>query len=251
MLAAIGDDPILWVNVKTLEPDGRVVERADALWNQALVEAAARYPNIQIYDWAAVVQDAWFQDDRIHYTSAGNAERARLIADALLRRTRLTRARAATGGLAVTPPRYPDPIADHAVLEAFSPAVRAWFATSFPEPTAAQQQGWPPIAAGEHTLICAPDRQRQDARRLPVGHRLAGHHAAARGPHPPHPGALHLAAAGPRVRRREEPARPARGHRPRRRAPRRGRRHARGRHAHRRHARPATASASSGGRPTC
>ena len=58
--------------------------------------------------------------------------------------------------VAATPLRYPDLIADHEVLEAFSPAVRAWFATSFPEPTAAQQQGWPPIAAGEHTLICAP-----------------------------------------------------------------------------------------------
>jgi ATP-dependent Lhr-like helicase len=42
------------------------------------------------------------------------------------------------------------------VLESFSPAVRAWFTASFPSPTAAQVQGWPPIAAGEHTLICAP-----------------------------------------------------------------------------------------------
>jgi ATP-dependent Lhr-like helicase len=42
------------------------------------------------------------------------------------------------------------------VLEAFSPAVRTWFATSFPEPTAAQAQGWPHIAGGHHTLICAP-----------------------------------------------------------------------------------------------
>jgi ATP-dependent Lhr-like helicase len=42
------------------------------------------------------------------------------------------------------------------VLEAFSPAVRAWFASSFPEPTPPQVQGWPHIAAGEHTLICAP-----------------------------------------------------------------------------------------------
>jgi ATP-dependent Lhr-like helicase len=42
------------------------------------------------------------------------------------------------------------------VLEAFSPAVRSWFATSFPEPTQAQVQGWPDIAAGHHTLICAP-----------------------------------------------------------------------------------------------
>jgi ATP-dependent Lhr-like helicase len=42
------------------------------------------------------------------------------------------------------------------VLGAFSPAVREWFAASFPEPTPPQVQGWPHIAAGEHTLICAP-----------------------------------------------------------------------------------------------
>ena len=65
-------------------------------------------------------------------------------------------ARRAHGRFAVTPPRYPGPIADHPVLDGFSPAVRAWFGASFPEPTAAQVQGWPPIAAGEHTLICAP-----------------------------------------------------------------------------------------------
>jgi ATP-dependent Lhr-like helicase len=34
--------------------------------------------------------------------------------------------------------------------------VRAWFAASFPEPTGAQLHGWPPISAGQHTLICAP-----------------------------------------------------------------------------------------------
>jgi ATP-dependent Lhr-like helicase len=42
------------------------------------------------------------------------------------------------------------------VLDRFSPAVRAWFAASFPEPTAAQAMGWPAISAGEHTLILAP-----------------------------------------------------------------------------------------------
>ncbi|MGZ4716159.1 MAG: DEAD/DEAH box helicase, partial [Acidimicrobiales bacterium] len=41
-------------------------------------------------------------------------------------------------------------------LEPFSPAVRAWFSTTFPEPTAAQSKGWPAIASGEHTLILAP-----------------------------------------------------------------------------------------------
>src|SRR5262245_29827161 len=41
-------------------------------------------------------------------------------------------------------------------MERFSPAVREWFASAFPEPTAAQAEGWPAIAAGQHTLICAP-----------------------------------------------------------------------------------------------
>jgi ATP-dependent Lhr-like helicase len=41
-------------------------------------------------------------------------------------------------------------------LDLFSPAVRAWFEASFPAPTAAQTQGWPAIAGGEHTLILAP-----------------------------------------------------------------------------------------------
>ena len=44
----------------------------------------------------------------------------------------------------------PDPLAG------FSAPVRAWFSTSFPEPTAAQAAGWPAIASGEHTLILAP-----------------------------------------------------------------------------------------------
>lgn len=47
-------------------------------------------------------------------------------------------------------------MADHKVLEAFSPAVREWFATSFPEPTPPQVQGWPAIVGGAHTLISSP-----------------------------------------------------------------------------------------------
>ncbi|MGH2926334.1 MAG: DEAD/DEAH box helicase, partial [Solirubrobacterales bacterium] len=41
-------------------------------------------------------------------------------------------------------------------LEPFSEPVRRWFEGSFAEPTPAQAQGWPYIAAGDHTLICAP-----------------------------------------------------------------------------------------------
>ncbi|MGI8757438.1 MAG: DEAD/DEAH box helicase, partial [Acidimicrobiales bacterium] len=43
-----------------------------------------------------------------------------------------------------------------ASLDLFSESVRAWFTSSFPTPTAAQELGWPAIAAGDHTLILAP-----------------------------------------------------------------------------------------------
>src|SRR5262249_50129011 len=41
-------------------------------------------------------------------------------------------------------------------LVPFLPPVRQWFRAALGEPTAAQRQGWPAIAAGQHTLILAP-----------------------------------------------------------------------------------------------
>ncbi|MEO7118841.1 MAG: DEAD/DEAH box helicase [Candidatus Limnocylindrales bacterium] len=41
-------------------------------------------------------------------------------------------------------------------MDAFHPATRDWFAASFEAPTPPQTHGWPAIAGGEHTLICAP-----------------------------------------------------------------------------------------------
>ena len=41
-------------------------------------------------------------------------------------------------------------------LAGFSEPTRAWFERSFEAPTPAQEQGWPAIATGENTLICAP-----------------------------------------------------------------------------------------------
>src|SRR5436305_6828940 len=41
-------------------------------------------------------------------------------------------------------------------LARFHPAVRDWFAASFPAPTRAQALGWPAIARGDSTLILSP-----------------------------------------------------------------------------------------------
>ena len=44
--------------------------------------------------------------------------------------------------------------APHA-LAPFHPVVADWFARAFEGPTPPQVQGWPPIAAGDHTLTGA------------------------------------------------------------------------------------------------
>ncbi len=84
MFSVIGDvDPVLWVTPKTLRTSGPYANSHMEAWNAELVAATARHPNLRVFDWASVVQTDWFQRDRIHYTSFGCAERARLIADAL------------------------------------------------------------------------------------------------------------------------------------------------------------------------
>ncbi|MCB9703924.1 MAG: DEAD/DEAH box helicase [Myxococcales bacterium] len=42
------------------------------------------------------------------------------------------------------------------VLDAFHPAVAAWFRATFGAPTGPQREGWPAIIAGENALIAAP-----------------------------------------------------------------------------------------------
>src|SRR4051794_6835596 len=41
-------------------------------------------------------------------------------------------------------------------LATFTPQVRDWFTRAFAEPTEAQRQAWPAIAAGDHVLLSAP-----------------------------------------------------------------------------------------------
>lgn len=85
MLEVIGDDaPILWVNLKTIETTGSWRNEAMLPWNDALDAAAGDHPNVIVYQWDDVVADDWFADDQIHYSTTGNQNRARLIADALV-----------------------------------------------------------------------------------------------------------------------------------------------------------------------
>ena len=74
----------MWVNVRSLLAEGSPYDEVNmAAWNEALLRACARYPNMRIYDWASDVKGAWFVDDGIHFTETGYAARSRMIAAAL------------------------------------------------------------------------------------------------------------------------------------------------------------------------
>jgi peptidoglycan/LPS O-acetylase OafA/YrhL len=84
MMAIVGDDPVLWVNVRSLVPPGDPYSKGGMVeWDEELVRACASYPNMRVYDWASDVKEEWFIEDGIHFTSPGYAARAQLIAQAL------------------------------------------------------------------------------------------------------------------------------------------------------------------------
>ncbi|HEX8958403.1 MAG TPA: hypothetical protein VF770_01125, partial [Solirubrobacterales bacterium] len=86
MMSAIGSQPVMWVDVRTLLPEGEpYAEQNMRLWNEALLEACRSYPNMRVFDWASLARGSWFIPDGIHYTTPGYAARSRLIARALAR----------------------------------------------------------------------------------------------------------------------------------------------------------------------
>jgi hypothetical protein len=85
MMSAAHGEPVLWVNTRTELSAGPWANAGERAWDQALAQALARYPNLEIFNWSAVAQPAWFLADGIHYTTVGCAIRARDIAAALAR----------------------------------------------------------------------------------------------------------------------------------------------------------------------
>ena len=75
--------PAMWLTVRTLLSSGPWAEAEMQKWNDALLQACRRYPNMRVYDWASQVRDSWYISDGIHFTSLGYRERAHRIAQAL------------------------------------------------------------------------------------------------------------------------------------------------------------------------
>jgi len=85
MMAAAHGEPVMWVNLRSLLASGPYSEANMVTWDNTLLRACARYPNMRVFNWAALAKAKWYISDGIHFTSAGYAARARLIAQALAR----------------------------------------------------------------------------------------------------------------------------------------------------------------------
>jgi peptidoglycan/LPS O-acetylase OafA/YrhL len=113
MMSVTRGAPVMWVNVISLLSSGPYSEANMQKWNAALMRACARYPNMRVFNWAALARPRWFINDGIHYTSAGYEKRALYIADALAEAFPLTGA--STSCLVslptavVSPPASPSP----------------------------------------------------------------------------------------------------------------------------------------------
>ena len=83
MMSVAHGEPVMWVNLRSLVSGGPYAESNMQLWNAALRQACARYPNMRIFNWASVVHDNWYISDGIHFTSEGYQFRGHLIAHAL------------------------------------------------------------------------------------------------------------------------------------------------------------------------
>ena len=83
MMKVTKGEPVMWVNVISLLHSGPYAEANMAKWNAALMNACAKYPQMRVFDWAALPKKSWFINDGIHYTSNGYEHRARDIANGL------------------------------------------------------------------------------------------------------------------------------------------------------------------------
>jgi peptidoglycan/LPS O-acetylase OafA/YrhL len=83
MMSIIGDQPVLWVDAATLVAAGSYAEQHMEQWNQHLLAACHRYPNMRIFDWSAYAKRQFFIPDGVHYYSPGYLSRSFRIAHGL------------------------------------------------------------------------------------------------------------------------------------------------------------------------
>jgi hypothetical protein len=86
MMSIIGDQPVMWVNVLSIDGAPEYYEETGMHhWDEDLVAACHRYPSMRVMNWASLAKHQWFIPDGVHYTTAGYEHRTKLIADALVK----------------------------------------------------------------------------------------------------------------------------------------------------------------------
>ena len=85
MMAVTRGQPVLWVDTVTRLSGGYWSIAHERQWDRALVSVLRTYPNMRIFDWAALARPGWFLPDGIHYNPLGCRMRAHAIAQALAR----------------------------------------------------------------------------------------------------------------------------------------------------------------------
>ncbi|MDQ6816953.1 MAG: acyltransferase [Actinomycetota bacterium] len=83
MMSIIGHQPVLWIDAISLLSSGPYAESGMQNWNQDLLAACDRYPNMRIFDWGSHAKPSYFIPDGIHYYSPGYVARANQFARAL------------------------------------------------------------------------------------------------------------------------------------------------------------------------
>lgn len=84
IMELLGDAPVLWPTAATNRDSGAYDNANMAPFNEALLAARDRYPNLVVYDWASDVHQEWFlPGDDVHYQTEGNEKRAEYFAKAL------------------------------------------------------------------------------------------------------------------------------------------------------------------------
>jgi hypothetical protein len=84
MMKIIGNQPVLWVDAVTLLSATPYAESGMRRWDNDLLAACSRYPNMRIVDWAAHAKRKWFIPDGIHYYTPGAVARNQVIAHGLV-----------------------------------------------------------------------------------------------------------------------------------------------------------------------
>ncbi len=83
LMEQIGDMPALWSTGYAIEQDGPWSDPELLKWNEAVVEACDRWPNMRVWDWRSEAEDQWYDADGIHFNPEGDVVRAEGFADAL------------------------------------------------------------------------------------------------------------------------------------------------------------------------